>query len=67
MSSLNQYVFELQASLAHLHAETRQEIVREVRGHLEDKARCLQLRGLPKGDSMSKAIEQFGSAEEIDG
>lgn len=67
MSSLNQYVFELQASLAHLHAETRQEIVREVRGHLEDEARCLQLRGLPKGDSMSKAIEHFGSAEEIGG
>lgn len=65
MSILNQYVFELQASLGHLDAETRQEIVGEVRGHLEDKARCLQLHGLPKEDSMSRAIEEFGQAQEV--
>ena len=65
MLSLNQYVFELQASLGHLDAETRQEIVGEVRGHLEDKARCLQLRGLSKEDSVSRAIEEFGQAQEV--
>ena len=65
MSSLNQYVFELRASLGHLDAETRQEIVEEVRSHLEDKARCLQLSGLSKEESMSKAIEDFGDAGEI--
>lgn len=64
-SSLNQYVFELQASLGHLDAETSQDILGEVRGHLEDKARCLQLRGLPKEDSMSRAIEEFGPAQEV--
>jgi len=65
MSSLNQYVLELQASLGHLDAETRREIIGEVRDHLEDKARCLQLRGLPKEDSMSRAIEEFGQAQEV--
>jgi uncharacterized membrane protein len=49
MSNLNQYMAELQASLGHLDAEMRQEIVEEVASHLKDQAYHFQRSGLSRG------------------
>jgi len=57
----------LETSLGYLDEERKSEIIEEVRRHLEDRVRYLQLGGLSKEDSMSKAIEHFGSAKEIGG
>jgi hypothetical protein len=67
MSNLSRYLAELEASLGHLNEKRRSEIIEEVRGHLEDRAHHFQLGGLPKEEAMSKAIENFGGAEEVGG
>ena len=65
MSSLSRYLAELEATLGHLDAEAKREIIEEVRGHLKDQAHHLQQSGLSGEESMSKAIRSFGRAVEI--
>jgi len=65
MGNLNQYLVELEASLDHLDAATRREIVEEVAGHLKDQAHYFQLSGLSEEESMSKATRCFGRAVDI--
>ncbi len=65
MSSLSQYLAELEASLGHLDAKAKREIIEEARGHIEDKARHFQLCGFPKEASMEKAMEALGDPAEL--
>lgn len=48
MSRLDDYLNEISARLLRLGAEAREDILLEVRSHLEDSTRALQLRGLSK-------------------
>ena len=65
MSSLSQYLAELEATLGHLDAATRREIIEEVTSHLKDQAHHFQRSGLSSEESMSKAIRYFGRAMDI--
>ena len=65
MSSLSRYLAELEATLGHLDAEAKREIIEEVRGYLEDRARHFQLRGFPKEAGMEKAMEALGDPAEL--
>ena len=65
MSSLNQYLAKLQACLGDLPPGVQQDVVEELRDHLEDRAFNLQLRGISKEASMSETIERFGEAREV--
>lgn len=59
------YVTTMEGALGPLDEARRREIVAEISGHLEDKARRLMLRGLTKEASMKKAIEMFGDPAEV--
>ena len=59
------YLTTMEAALGQLDEAQRQEIVAEISGHLEDKARQLMLRGLSKEASMEKAMEAFGDPAEV--
>ena len=59
------YLATMKASLGRLDEAQRQEIVAEISGHLEDKARWLMLRGLTKEASMEKAMEALGDPAEV--
>lgn len=65
MSSLNLYLAKLQACLGELPPGVQRDVVEELRGHLEDRASGLQLRGASKEASMNEAIERFGEAGEV--
>lgn len=65
MSSLNLYLAKLQACLDDLSPFVQQDVIEELRGHLEDSAHSLQLRGISKEASMSQAIEHLGEAREV--
>jgi hypothetical protein len=65
MSSLNLYLAKLQACLGDLPPFVQQDVIEELRGHLEDRASSLQLRGVSREASMSEAIERFGEAGEV--
>lgn len=43
------------------------EVAEEVRGHLEDAARDLQMAGLTPGESEREAVRRFGAPEEVAG
>jgi hypothetical protein len=62
---LNDYLREVQVTLASLHNPTQRAIIEELRAHLEDRAAVLQADGLEKEASMSEAIERFGEAREV--
>jgi hypothetical protein len=55
----------MEAALGPLDEGRRREIVAEISGHLEDKARQLMLRGLTEEASMEKAMEAFGDPAEV--
>jgi len=59
------YLTTMEAALGPLDEGQRREIVAEISGHLEDKARWLMLRGLTKEASMEKAMETFGDPAEV--
>lgn len=65
MATLNGYLTEVQAALASLDNPTQRAIIEELRGHLEDSARALQLGGLSKKESEAKAMERFGDVKHI--
>jgi hypothetical protein len=65
MSSLNPYLAKLQACLGDLPPFVQRDVIEELRGHLEDRASSLQLRGISEEASMSEAIERFGEAGEV--
>ncbi len=65
MSSLNTYLAKLQACLGDLPPFVQQDVVEELRGHLEDRTHSLQLQGISGETSMSEAIERFGEAGEV--
>ena len=65
MSSLNLYLAELQACLGNLPPWVQQDVIEELRSHLEDRAAALRARGLKEEESMSEAIERFGEAGEV--
>jgi hypothetical protein len=65
MSSLKFYLAKLEACLSGLPPNAQQDVMEELRGHLEDRAAALQADGLGKEASMSEAIERFGEAREI--
>ena len=65
MSSLNLYLARLHACLDELPPGVQQDVVEELRGHLEDRACSLQFQGTSKEASMSEAIERFGEAREV--
>jgi hypothetical protein len=64
MSRLDDYLNEIGNQLQ-LGAEAREDILLEVRSHLEDSTRTLQLGGLSREESEAKAVERFGDAKEI--
>ena len=55
----------MEAALGPLDEAQRREIVAEISGHLDDKARQLMLRGLTEEASMEKAMEAFGDPAEV--
>jgi hypothetical protein len=59
------YLTTMEAALAPLDEGRRREIVAEISGHLEDKARWLMLCGLSEEASMEKATEAFGDPAEV--
>jgi hypothetical protein len=59
------YLATMEAALGPLDEARRREIVAEISGHLEDKARQLMLRGHSKEASMEKAMEAFGDPAEV--
>jgi hypothetical protein len=59
------YLTTMEAALGQLDEARRWEIVAEISGHLEDKARWLMLRGLSKEASMEKAMEALGDPAEV--
>jgi hypothetical protein len=59
------YLTTMEAALGPLDEGRRREIVAEVSGHLEDRARQLMLRGHSKEASMEQAIEAFGDPAEV--
>jgi hypothetical protein len=59
------YLTTMEAALAPLDEARRREIVAEISGHLEDKARWLMLRGLTEEASMEKAMGAFGDPAEV--
>ena len=59
------YLAIMEAALGRLDEARRREIVAEISGHLEDKARWLMLRGLTKEASMEKAMEALGDPAEV--
>ncbi len=59
------YLATMEAALGPLDEARRREIVAEISGHLEDKARWLMLRGLTEEASMEKTIEAFGDPAEV--
>jgi hypothetical protein len=59
------YLTTMESALGPLDEARRREIVAEVSGHLEDKARQLMLRGLTEEASMEKAMETFGDPAEV--
>ena len=65
MSSLSQYLAELEATLGHLDAATRREIIEEVASHLEEQAHHFQQSGLSEEESMEKAMEALGDPAEL--
>jgi hypothetical protein len=65
MSNLKSYLAKLEACLGGLPPNARQDVMEELRGHLEDRAAALGAGGLEKEASMSEAIERFGDAREV--
>ena len=65
MATLNSYLTEVQATLTSLDTLAQRAIIEELRGHLEDSARALQLGGLSKRESEAKVMERFGDVKEI--
>ena len=65
MPSLKLYLAKLEACLGGLPPDAQQDVMEELRGHLEDRAAALRAGGLEKEASMSEAIERFGEAREI--
>ena len=59
------YLTTMEAALGPLDEARRREIVTEISGHLDDKARQLMLRGLTKEASMEQAMEAFGDPAEV--
>lgn len=59
------YLMTMEAALGRLEEARRQEIVAEISGHFEDKARQLMLRGLTEEASMEKAMEALGDPAEV--
>lgn len=55
----------MEAALGPLDEARQREIVAEISGHLEDKARQLMLCGLSKEASKEKAMETFGDPAEV--
>jgi len=55
----------MEAALGWLDEAQRWEILAEIKGHLEDKARELMLRGLSEEDSMRQAMDALGDAAEL--
>src|SRR5579875_3924109 len=62
--SIDRYVTSLRARLPIAPCQAA-EVAEEVRGHLEDAARDLQMGGLAPGESEREAIRRFGPADEI--
>lgn len=63
---IDRYVTSLRARLP-LPPLRAAEVAEEVRGHLEDAARDLQMRGLTPHESEREAVRRFGAPEEIAG
>jgi len=59
------YLTTMEAALDPLDEARRREIVAEISGHLDDKARWLMLRGYSEEASMEKAMEAFGDPAEV--
>lgn len=62
---MNSYLAEVRVVLANLDNSTQRAIIKELRGHLEDRAAALRASGLDKETSMSEAIERFGEARQV--
>jgi hypothetical protein len=65
MSSLRPYLAKLEACLGGLPSDARQDVMEELRAHLEDRAAALWAGGLEKEASMKEAIGRFGEAREV--
>jgi hypothetical protein len=65
MPSLKPYLAKLEACLGGLPPDAQQDVMEELRAHLEDRAAALRASGLEEEASMSEAIERFGEAREV--
>ncbi|MGA9351919.1 MAG: permease prefix domain 1-containing protein [Anaerolineae bacterium] len=65
MDLSHSYLMTMEAALGRLEEARRQEIVAEISGHFEDKARWLMLHGLTEEASMEKAMEALGDPAEV--
>jgi hypothetical protein len=59
------YLTTMEAALGALDEAQRREIVAEISGHLEDRARRLMLNGHSREASMQQAMEALGDAAEV--
>ncbi len=59
------YLDSVAACLSTLPRAKREEILEELRGHLDDRSRTLQTFGLQKEEAMQEALTNLGSAEEV--
>jgi hypothetical protein len=66
MTEIQTYLQELRRHLS-VDAATEEEILKEVRSHLEESAVALQAEGLCVQESQRLAIERFGNAREVAG
>ena len=64
MEALNRYLAELATHLPRDPA-LREAVLAEVEGHLRERALAWQAQGLGEEESMRRAIEQFGDADEV--
>ncbi len=62
---IERYLGELGHSLARLDARAQEEVLREIRPHLEEAVADLQEEGYSPEESVDLAVARFGEAEEI--
>ena len=65
MESRRQYLDSVAACLRTLPRAKREDILEELRGHLNDRSETLRASGLQKEEAMQEALTNLGSAEEV--
>ena len=64
LMGVDQYLDDIRAYLS-LDGASQAKILEEIRAHLEDSARALQLTGLSEEESEAQAMKRFGDVKEV--